>query len=258
MPDDFHFSEDIPLTNPPLMEAWLEVRWRLDQDRDAQFPFALGVFKESIKEKFDNVTALEQAKIPIEMVPHMVRFRFSMGEQKFPMIQLGPGVASMNYSSPYSWETFKDEAEFLRGKLNAAYDHSLLIEKLVLRYRNIIDFDYINEDLFVFLNNQLNFSMSLPSQIPGSVASVSWPRGLETTFEYELKKPVGKGIIRINTAKHNVNEKRVMMLQLEVLSPGGETWITEDAFTTWLEDAHNVVHEWFFALVDGSLLDKYK
>ncbi|MCP5094795.1 MAG: TIGR04255 family protein [Chloroflexi bacterium] len=258
MPDEFHFQEDLPLTKPPLKEAWLEVRWNLDSDPAPQFPFALGIFRQSIKEEFDTATPLEQARVPIEMLPHVVRYRFTKGESKFPLIHLGPGVASVNYTSSYTWEIFKEKAEYLREKLNFAYEDNLSIERLVLRYRNTIEFDFINEDLLEFMQSKLNISITPPLHIPGSAAFSTWPRGLSTTLEYELKKPAGKGTIKLDTIIDKEKDKPGIQFQLEIFSLGEENWATSGNFITWLEDAHSIIHEWFFALIEGSLFKKFE
>jgi uncharacterized protein (TIGR04255 family) len=258
MPDDFYFPENIPLSNPPLIEAWLEVRWNLEDDNDSQFPFALGVFKESIEEHFGNVIRLEQAKFPIDFLPHIVRYRFNGGEQEYPMFQLGPGVASANFSTQYTWEEFKNEAKYLREKLNNAYNDNLSVERLALRYRNIIEIDPIEDNLLEFLQTKLNLSIVPPEHIPGYVADVNSPREINNSYSYDLTKPFGKGVIRLATAKNRSDDAQAILLELQLLSPGNENWSLDEAFEQWLEEAHSVLHEWFFAFINGSLLENYQ
>jgi uncharacterized protein (TIGR04255 family) len=259
MSEQFHFPKDIPLSNPPLIEAWLEIRWHPTESNDMQYPFALGVFRERVRKEFDSVQRLEQANIPPEILPHTIRYQFHKSESRYPLIQLGPAVATINFTSPYSWEEFKNQALYLRDNLDSVYEHKLNLQRLALRYRNVLEFDYINENVFEYLESHLNFSIAPPSFIPGNVSPVPWARDMNSRYTYELKKPVGKGELKLMTVKETNSEQPLILFELGIMSVGNtkELWSSEEGFDSWLEDAHRVVHEWFFALIDGPLRDKF-
>ena len=122
MPNFVHFLEDINLSKPPLGEAWLEIKWN-PKTSHSQYPFTLGVFREKVKGVFSTVVSLEQANIPADLVPHVVRYKFEKVSDDYPVIQLGPAIASVNFTSPYSWKEFKNTARYLRENLIQSFEH---------------------------------------------------------------------------------------------------------------------------------------
>ena len=263
---DFHFPKNINLNSPPLTEAWLEVRWQLEATEtpnfavDRKFPFALGLFRSKVKNEFGNVTPLEPSRFPQEMVPHSVHYRFTPIGESWPMLQLGPGVASVNFTNPYTWEVFKTRALYLREQLNYAYENEIQVSSLALRYRNAFEFDYESDDIFNYLQKSLNITIAVPKYISNTITRVSWPQHLNTSLGYALKKPTGQGAIRIATGRKTDTQKPVIVLELEVISieDSPHYWSTDEGFANWLEDAHDITHEWFFAIIEGDLFDKYQ
>jgi len=271
-PPDFHFPTEIALSKNPLVEAWLEVRWRLTPGElpnsmvDSGFPFALGVFYNSIKDEFGFKEPLPASFAPEEMLPHMARFRFRKQPNTWPVLQFGPGIATANFTSPYTWEEFRAKSLYLREKIIGAYtEGELSVQNLILRYRNAIEFDYASSDLLDFLATRLNLSVQPPQHIPGGIAKTSWPNEINASIIYDLT--IGRGIIKFATgfqkpkgnASNQVVQKRVIIFELEIqsLNTDDRHWASEDAFNDWLTSAHSVIHEWFFALIDGPLRSEY-
>ena len=274
-PFKFHFPPDIKLNRNPLLEAWLEIRWQLVSGdvanfmRDPGFPFALGAFYHSIKNEFGYREDLDASRIPEEMFPHVVRHRFRPGENEWPLLQLGPGVATVNFTDPYNWDDFLNRALYLREKLVDAYsDMELKTQMVNLRYRNGVSFEYSSVNLLNFLKQNLNTSIMFPDHVPGAVSSVTWPTSINVVSTFDLSKPKGLGRLRFNTgvrtqrdSETNQETKEEMIiweLNVESKENNAPDINEKDKFTTWLTSAHSVIHEWFFSLIDGPLYRKYK
>lgn len=265
---DFHFPPDIKLSSSPLAEAWLEIRWQLqpyDQSpnlmKDPNYPFALGVFYENVKKRFGYRKDLSASNAPQDMLPYVVRHQFRPSEDGWPILQLGPGVASVNFTEPYNWNNFRDEAVYLRSALSKSYSKDDLHTKtIILKYRNAHSFAYSTHDLLEFLKNNLNISISLPSQIPGTIGSKHIPTSSNIQFTFDLKEPKGTGTLTITTGSRKQDGSEVLISQLEVASGGDDApgIGNEKEFVIWLNLAHSAIHEWFFSLVEGPLLDKYQ
>lgn len=270
--DKFHFPADIHLEENPLAEAWLEVRWKLP-NRSGQppqldpFPFALGVFRNSIKAKYKEIIALSpRVEIPFdEMLPQIVKYQFWTEKDTWPVIQIGPGIATVNFTRPYTWKIFREQAIYLREQLINAYGESeLSVTNLFLRYRNILSFDFKGSDFLGYINDNLNTQVSLPAYIPGKVVKTSWPTDFSMALTYDLSEPLGRGVIRIGTGLRKDTQPEnqpVSVFELEVRSENDENndiWTSPQKFTTWLDQAHAVTHEWFFSLIDGQLRNHYE
>lgn len=271
----FHFPLEIKLESNPLLEAWLEIRWQLESGvvsgfmRDAGFPFALGTFYVSVRDQFKYREDLEASHAPQEMFPYVVRHRFRPGEDEWPLLQLGPGVGTVNFTSPYTWGDFKETALYLREKLLAAYSETeLKMQMVALRYRNGVQFEYLSSNILDFLKHNLNTSVTLPIHIPGSGSSVTWPTSMNIVLSFDLLEPGGTGTLRFatgikrqkhpETGQETENEMLIWQLEVESRDDDAPKLSKEDEFTQWLTSAHNVIHEWFFSLIEGPLYSMYK
>jgi uncharacterized protein (TIGR04255 family) len=270
----FHFDPEIELESNPLLEAWLEIRWQLERDnttqlmRDPGFPFALGVFYNSVKDQFGYKKELEASRAPEDMLPYVIRHRFRPSKGTWPLLQLGPGVATVNFTKPYTWDLFKEKALYLREKLVDAYDKTeLKAQTVALRYRNGVPFEYGSNNLLDFFNQNLNTSVTLSAHIPGSVSSTTRPTSANIFLTFDLLEPKGTGTLRLGTGgrqrKDETNQEiteQMLIWQLEVASGGNDApaLSEEDEFAHWLTSAHAVIHEWFFSLIDGPLFKRYK
>jgi uncharacterized protein (TIGR04255 family) len=275
---DFHYPTDIVLKINPLIEAWLTIQWELNQLQDDplvasdpgfNFPFVLE-FYGAVKEKYGNLKELDIKKIPIEITPYQPRYQFqTKGENIWPMLQLGPGIATVNFTEPYSWTYFQEEAVFLRKKLVATYQERNLKTRLIsLKYRNAVPCQYTSDHLLDFLGKYLNTSLALPPYIPGLVVTKEKASDLNLHLGFNLNKPKGKGILKIATGTKKVldastqtmKDEEHIIFELEVISIGLNAPPLQSLakFKTWLTDAHNVTHEWFFSLIEGEFLEQYK
>lgn len=280
----FHFPSEISLGSSPLLEAWLELRWLarpkpdaafqqipavIEGDVDPFFQFALGTIYRNIRDHYPISEFLPANNTPIPLAPHTVRLRFKRSENEWPVMQFGPGAATVNFTKPfYSWTKFRAEVTRLRKALLDAYDGAVLEpQAYLLRYRNAFELQPPSDDVLVFLHNKLNITAVLPPHVPGWVAGGRAPSDVNFAFRFELDQPTGAGTLRLGTGyirdqadPEAVQGKRVVLAELEALAQGSQAPPLSDeaAFTAWLEAAHAFIHEWFFALINGPLRGYYE
>lgn len=277
-----YFPNEIQLRSNPLVEAWLEIRWKLQTSRvinslpdgnflvDSQFPFALGVFDRIIREKFPHREALPASSAPEDILPFVARYRFWTEQGKWPVVQFGPGVATLNFTSPYKWEMFKAYALDLQKSLLGAYSSSeLQTEMLVLKYRNAFKFESDSVGVLEFLAQNLNTNLQIPKQIPSLFGSSQATSDINISASYDLVEPNGRGSIQLVTGlQHNTDPVSgnlqvdpVIVCELGVQSVNSDlskVFANQDRFEEWLTAAHSVIHEWFFALIDGDLRKQFE
>jgi len=98
----------------------LELKWELPQSIfpgfyiDKAYPFALGLFYNTVKGDFGFKEELDSLKAPEGMLPYIVQYRFRKKPNSWPALQFGPGIATINFTSAYAWELFKDKALYLQ------------------------------------------------------------------------------------------------------------------------------------------------
>ena len=97
------------LKNKPLVEAILELRWKLSiQGIDPHYSLLLGRFPERIEAKYPLHEPLPNAQFSDAMMPYILQHRFRPGLNKWPLIQIGPGVMTVNETEGYTWDKFKE------------------------------------------------------------------------------------------------------------------------------------------------------
>ena len=102
------------LKNKPLVEALLEVKWELPVrntpgiEGDPHYPLLLGRLSERVETDYPFHEALPTAQIPDAMVAHMAQHRFRTSEGGWPLIQVGPGLMTVNETDGYTWDDFRE------------------------------------------------------------------------------------------------------------------------------------------------------
>ena len=267
----FHFPQEIELEDNPLVEAWLEIKWTLEKSEfpefliDKTFPFALGIFNNNVKEKYPYLEELNSSKAPEGMLPYVPQYRFRTKPNDWPLLQLGPGIATVNFAKQYNWLNFKKEALYLQQELLSAYSPSNIdINSIILKYRNVYPAEYSKGELLEFLSSKLNINITLPKYIPGDIAELKIPTTANLVFNFEINDPTSIGVIRILTGKNSQKfgsvekDTELIIWELEIIAKHEKVpSFNNDDFSNWLEKAHAVVHEWFFSMIDGDILSEF-
>ena len=101
----------IILKNKPLVEAIFELKWKLIQQDtgiyiDPHYKILIGSLYEKIKDKYPFYEQLETARMPDEIAAYLVQHRFRVKENDWPLIQIGPGIITLNDTDNYVYHVF--------------------------------------------------------------------------------------------------------------------------------------------------------
>lgn len=161
------------LLNKPLVEAILEVRWTLEAGpapetkRDPHYKFLLGTLFQTIKSNYPHREELPVASVPEELTPHTVHHRFRAFPDGWPLLQVGPGVFTVNETTNYEWESFERRINEAIPILVAAHPRpeELRFEMLMLRFVNAIPIDFAKVNVLEFLSRKMRTTVSLPDSV---------------------------------------------------------------------------------------------
>ena len=101
------------LKYPPIVEAIVEVTWALETASspmpiDPHYQLLLGSFYDRIKKDYPYHQTLPLAAVPDEVTGPAVKHRFRVDKDKWPLIQIGPGIMTVNETEKYTtFEKFK-------------------------------------------------------------------------------------------------------------------------------------------------------
>ncbi|MCK4293401.1 MAG: TIGR04255 family protein [Planctomycetes bacterium] len=252
------------LKNPPLVEVILEVRWELQNGPqpqvkiDPHYSILLGRLYDKLQDHYPYHEPLPQASIPDEISAYMVKQRFRREKDGWPLIQLGPGILTLNDTQNYNtFEEFRPLALSAVSQLFEVYPESenLKISSLLLRYIDAKEFDYKTEDIQVFLCDKMGIPLSLPEKLFQGSRIEKMPRNLSWKSSFPCNKP--KGLATLVFATGVKNGKPALVWEQIVKSAHAEVPDMPGGFEEWIVDAHNITESWFVSLIAGDLEQEF-
>jgi len=250
------WPSDLP--KKPLVEAILEVKWGHENRPDPAYPLTVGRLYERARQDYAEIEDLPIAQVPAEVATHFVRHRFRQSKGGWPLVQIGPGILTLNATREYHWEDFNRRAQRLLPWLYEAHPRpeDLAINNLLLRYINAIEFDYLADDALEFLASNLKVGLRLPSELLQSVGVTRRPTTVGVQLGYPVESPAG--VLRLQLGTGVKNDRNAVIWEIHFMSTGTEVPQLPRAFPAWLEGAHTRIEGWFFGMVEGELLDRFR
>lgn len=249
------------LKNKPLVEAIFEMKWALqgppNVQADPHYKFLLGRLFDRISSDYSKHQPLPAASIPDEMAGNIVQHQFRIRENDWPLVQVGPGIITLNETTAYTWNDFGNRAKKVVSEFYSAYPdrESLRVNNLLLRYINAIEFDYEKESLVKFLNEKMSVVIGLPKTlfITGNVTET--PIGLNWQVIFPLRDP--KGVILFKYATGKKADIPALIFEISVQTGGEDMPTMPEGFENWIEKTHDVIEDWFFKLIAGELEKRF-
>ncbi|OGV65070.1 MAG: hypothetical protein A3K19_20460 [Lentisphaerae bacterium RIFOXYB12_FULL_65_16] len=246
----------------PLVEAILEVRWAVQRTPqgmalDPHYKLLPGRLFDRISGEYPVHEELPTAGFPDEIIGQVVQHRFRVASNAWPLIQVGPGVFTVNETADYTWADFRARCVAAVASLFDAYPkrEDLKVQRLMLRYIDAEDFDHSSLDCLGFLKEKMKIDVSLPAALfRDGVESRPVSLNLHTSFASQSPK----GTVNVRFATGQREGKRVLLWETMVQSASpDELPVMPDAFQSWVDAAHGITHRWFMTLIDGELKRKY-
>lgn len=246
------------LINKPLVEAILEIRWNLQGLYpgplvDPHYKLLLGRLFDRMLQDYPAHEQLQTANVPDELVGHIVQHRFRVAANSWPLIQVGPGIFTVNSTDDYRWPDFRSRVLAAIKKLFDAHPkvEELKITNLILRYIDAVDFDFKGENTLEFLKDKLKLNISLPDVLFKDTGVENKPNSFTWQSSFNCQTP--KGLINIRFATGHKNNIPAIVWETTLESTGNDLPKMPDAFGGWLDAAHEITDDWFFKMIEGDL-----
>jgi len=246
------------LKNKPLVETILEVKWALTSPVpgvliDPHYKILVGRLYDRVFSDYGEHEQLPTAMIPDEIVGHMVQHRFRFGPNDWPLLQIGPGILTLNDTHKYIWSDFRNRALTAVSKLFEAHPKpsDLKIESLLLRYINAIEFDYSAQDLFQFLKDKMKVGITLPESLFTSQGIQQNPTVLSLQSSFVCRNP--NGLVTVRFASGQKEARPALLWETLVESKDGGVPAMPAGFASWIDTAHTITDDWFFKIIEGEL-----
>ncbi len=242
-----------PLPNKPLVEAIFEFRWQITgEEGDPHYPLFVGRLYDRVQSEYPFHEPLPSALIPLPAATNIVQHRFRAEKDRWPLIQVGPGIVTGNDTEGYIWQDFGQRAKSLTKSIYEAYPatEELQVASLVLRYLDAFELDH-DQDMLDYLSNKLKSTVSLPPQLFEDTAVSSRPKILNVMASFPTETPKGNVLVRFGSGKHN--DKPALIMELAVRSDFPDVPNMPEEFEVWVETAHKLTDDWFFKFIEGEL-----
>ncbi len=249
------------LSKKPLVEAIFEIRWVLTPQpdrtlRDPYYQILVGRLSGEIRSQFPHWEPLPIAEFPEHLVPHLVQHRFRATEGGWPVLQLGPGLLTVNETEGYRWPEFRDQCLFAVEKLKQVYadaKQSLQIAQVMLRY---VDADLLTDETPQDFLEKLKVIAKVPDVLFENTNISDELLGLDLQWVFRTHHPKGAAQFRI--AQGQKEGQSAIIWEIAMTSKGPDVGDFLNQSADWLEAAHQMTDDWFFKLIDGELLEKYR
>lgn len=243
------------LKNKPLVEAIFELRWSLDKTPhgttvDPHYKILIGRLYDKLRDEYPFHEQLAAATVPDEIASYVLQHRFRKSKGQWPLIQIGPGIIAVNDTQGYHWIDFSKRITKAVDALFEVYPGSkLIVDRLLLRYINAIDFQFGKISVLDFLKEKMKTQIALPQSLFKDVKVQSLPSGIDLRFAFNSLEP--EGIVRLRFARGKSNDSEVLMWEIMVDSHPKKVLTVLQEIDQWLTNAHNLAEDWFFKLIEG-------
>ncbi|MCG2767232.1 MAG: TIGR04255 family protein [Chloroflexota bacterium] len=252
------------LRNKPLVEAIFELRWELQSQQggirvDPHYGVLVGRLYERVREDYPFHEPLPTATIPEEIAGYVIQHRFRCADGEWPLVQVGPGVVTLNDTREYTWEDFKRRIVALVGALFEAHldaERGLRVSRVLLRYINAVEFDYSRSDLFHFLKDELKISIEMDEALFENTEVTRVPLGLDARLSFALEDP--KGTLHVRFARGEREGSPSVVWETNIQSSGEDAPQSKEVILGWADKAHGVTEDWFFETIEGDLQRRFE
>jgi len=252
------------LKNKPLVEAIFELRWRLEERApglrvDPHYKLLIGRVYDKLQGEYPFHEQLPTTTMPDEIAGYVVQHRFRKVEGKWPLIQIGPGIITLNDTEGYIWEDFYERIIQVIDTLFGVYPEArknLKFNGLLLRYIDAINFDYQNDEIFTFLKEKMKTNIEIHKQLFENTGVDKLPSGFDLRFSFPSNKP--KGTTHLRFVKGKSKSKDSLIWETQVQSTEENIPKTKEEIVDWIVEAHDLTDDWFFKIIEGDLIRRFE
>lgn len=250
------------LDKKPLIEAIVELRWRAEDAEsqalvDPDYPLLVGRLHDRLRKDYPEYEKLDAARVPDELAAHLVQHRFRTNRDAWPLVQIGPGVLTLNETDGYSWESFHPQAVAVVKALFDSHPQPSRVvpDRIMLRYMNQVRVPDPRQGFHAFLAENLKVRVSLDESFFSGADVDASPLEVQLVESFRSKRPLGN--IQLRLATRIDDGVRRVIWEILVQAAGDDLVRLPDSFSGWLDEAHGLAERWFFTMIEGKLLKEF-
>lgn len=240
------------LPRAPLLEVIFEIRWALKPGKesgqiiDEGFELASGRLSTIVEQDFPHYRRIVPQDIPEQLLHYHAVHQYWSGENKWPVLQLGPGIFTINCTDDgYDWDaSFRQLIEKAVNWLIQSYKQTLNIRFASLRYIDAIKVDEhggLDGGWQSFIKNHFNFEYNNQFNTRGSQKQIQ----VNQTFELEDGSD-----LQLQITDGTRNNEKALIWQTAILK---KDIFEVDTLFSWADYAHGIAHDLFKDMIKPDL-----
>jgi uncharacterized protein (TIGR04255 family) len=245
------------LKNAPLQEAIFEVRWELEYAQnglpiDKQFAIAQGSFHSQLISSFPVFKRIAPLELPDSLLAYQIVNQYWSPENKWPVIQLGPGILVVNETEDnYVWSNgFFNLIKKVLSWLELAYTKLPKLNFASLRYIDSVNTIKYEKtiDLIDFINRNFEITINKNYAPPGKTSAIH--------FEEVISLEDGSSLnFSISSGKYRKTENNAIIWQTTVFSQAN---FTNDTLLDWIDKSHLITSDFFKKVLKQEFYESFK
>ena len=250
--------------NAPLVEVIAEVHWDLrtvDTSTGIQtdpyyFPLQDKFIEASSEQGLSYQEFVVPNFVPIEHSASHPRLRLRENAEKWPVVQLGPGILTANIVPPYGgWREFETflltQIECL---LNAYRDigQSISVNRLHLRYIDGFDHHFNFDHFPTFAKEMLSFSCPLPRKFREEHVRNENEYVYVLDVSFACKAP-SKSRARLKISPGTLKDEQALILEISCETINKNRIQNSTQIKDWFSQAHKAIKRQFETLTTSNL-----
>ncbi|WP_395076487.1 TIGR04255 family protein [Flavobacterium sp.] len=239
------------LPKAPLIEVVLELKWEILNKEDInELQYLHGDLYSKLNDKYPFRENILPYDIPLDILANQPVYRFRSSENGYPLVQLGPGIITLNTTDEYyEWGKFSNLSVMLFEKFSQVYSKfNLKKYSPSLLYLDFFPFDFEKNNVYEFINN--NFSIVINQSFLENKGN---PKQVNFSFDYQLENDDLSVVFQ-----KGINSQGIDGIILQSRINGGLIGADLKLINDWVNSAHETVSEIFKKITEGRLYESFK
>lgn len=258
--------QDYLYEDAPLVEVIAEVRWRLlpissmpGAEIDPLFERGLNKARAALAELgFSNEERLVPADVPIEFLAGKPMFRYRPDHNQWPLVQLGPGLLTVNVTPPYEgWADFRKSIAAGVGVADDVFGFTSqmsIVRSCEVRYIDAFTERHGMHDPTSFLAEELSMPVSPPMGVLEKLQRTGSAVLPNVKFQFPIQdRDHDTMLLSAFHGTHNGRDAVIYDLRMLRSAPP-ETAMSGEDILRWMDEAHECLHHAF----EGSVSEKLR
>lgn len=259
--------EDYLYDSPPLIEVIAEIRWSFvplasipDGGVDPHFDKFQAAFTENAAKKdYSHIDVIVPTEIPKEFFAGKPVLRVRRGSDKWPLLQIGPGLLTVNLVPPYQgWAEFKRELHEALELLFLSYPDSnitLKMDRIHLRYLDAFTTNHgLGKYFGRFVHDGLRVGVNVPKEMADHVEGDlidSISTSAQLTFSVKDMENTS-GEIKFSPGTKGQDKERALISEFQIVKSLQNKIVSAREIESWFDEAHLRLRDWFEVMISDT------